>query len=293
MEKFLKFKKPKVAFPRREKHFNKMFKLMMLVLLSLLLCQENLSAKKQISSESRNQNSSSQQADLPSVNVSQQTVSVSGRVTDVSGLPLPGVTVLVKGKVQGTITDNDGNYSLSNVPSNSLLVFSFVGMKTIEMPVSGKSKINVTMEEESIGIGEVVAIGYGTLSKKEISSSIVNVSKSDFQKGAVSDPMELVIGKVAGLNIDESSSSPHSSSNFQIRGATSITAGNSPLVVIDGVAGGNMNNLASQDIESITVLKDGASAAIYGTRGANGVILITTKQGAEGNAGTFIICGPI
>ena len=266
---------------------------MMLVLLSLLLCQENLSAKKQISSESRNQNSSSQQADLPSVNVSQQTVSVSGRVTDVSGLPLPGVTVLVKGKVQGTITDNDGNYSLSNVPSNSLLVFSFVGMKTIEMPVSGKSKINVTMEEESIGIGEVVAIGYGTLSKKEISSSIVNVSKSDFQKGAVSDPMELVIGKVAGLNIDESSSSPHSSSNFQIRGATSITAGNSPLVVIDGVAGGNMNNLASQDIESITVLKDGASAAIYGTRGANGVILITTKQGAEGNAGTFIICGPI
>ncbi|HOC87811.1 MAG: SusC/RagA family TonB-linked outer membrane protein [Bacteroidota bacterium] len=219
----------------------------------------------------------------------QQALTVTGRVTDITGAPLPGVTVLVKNTVQGTITGSDGSYTLSNVPGNSTLMFSFVGMKTIEVAVAGKRVLNVTMEEETIDIEEVVAIGYGSLSKKEISSSIVNVNKENFNKGAVSDPMELIIGKVAGLNIDESSASPHSTSNYQIRGATSITAGNSPLVVIDGIAGGNLRNLAIQDIESITVLKDGASAAIYGTRGANGVILITTKQAADGGAGFFSV----
>jgi TonB-dependent starch-binding outer membrane protein SusC len=125
------------------------------------------------------------------------------------------------------------------------------------------------------------------MTKKEISSSIVSVNKENFQKGAVSDPMELLVGKVAGLNIDNSSASPHSSSNFQIRGATSITGGNTPLIVIDGIAGGNMGTIATQDIESIVILKDAASAAIYGTRGANGVVLITTKMGAEGGKGSF------
>ncbi len=219
--------------------------------------------------------------------LSQQTVSISGKVTDSSGSPLPGVTIVVKGTTIGTISNPDGDYALANVPSDGVLVFSFVGMKEQEISASQGPNINVVMEEGSIGIEEVIAVGYGSLSKKEISSSIVNVDKEDFQKGAVSDPMELLVGRVAGLNIDESSASPHSTSSFQIRGATSITAGNEPLIVIDGVAGGNMSNLATQDIESITVLKDGASAAIYGTRGANGVILITTKQGAEGGIGTF------
>ncbi|GAP68031.1 TonB-linked outer membrane protein, SusC/RagA family [Bacteroidales bacterium 6E] len=219
----------------------------------------------------------------------QQVSTVTGKVTDLAGAPMPGVTVVIKSTAQGTVTSADGSYSLSNLPQNATLVFSFVGMKSQEVAVSGRSVINVVLEEETIGIMEVVAIGYGSLSKKEISSSIVNVTKENFNKGAASDPMELLIGKVAGLNIDESSTSPHSSSNYQIRGATSITAGNSPLVVIDGIAGGNLNNLAIQDIESITVLKDAASAAIYGTRGANGVILITTKQGANEGAGTFSV----
>ena len=212
----------------------------------------------------------------------QQTISVSGKVTDPTGTVVPGVTIVIKGTSNGTITDFDGEYSLNNVPENAILQFSFVGMKMQEVAVNGQSVINVSMLVETIGLEEVVAVGYGSLSKKEISSSIVNVNKENFQKGAVSDPVELIVGKVAGLNIDGSSTSPHSTSSFQIRGATSITGGNSPLIVIDGIAGGNMNNVAPQDIESITVLKDGASAAIYGTRGANGVILITTKQSAKG-----------
>ena len=212
----------------------------------------------------------------------QQTISVSGKVTDPTGTVVPGVTIVIKGTSNGTITDFDGEYSLNNVPENAILQFSFVGMKMQEVAVNGQSVINVSMLVETIGLEEVVAVGYGSLSKKEISSSIVNVNKENFQKGAVSDPVELIVGKVAGLNIDGSSTSPHSTSSFQIRGATSITGGNSPLIFIDGIAGGNMNNVAPQDIESITVLKDGASAAIYGTRGANGVILITTKQSAKG-----------
>ncbi|WP_321343128.1 SusC/RagA family TonB-linked outer membrane protein [uncultured Draconibacterium sp.] len=224
----------------------------------------------------------SESNETPAVSQLQQTVSVSGKVTDETGAPLPGVTIVIKGTSEGTITNFDGEYILDNVPSDAILQFSFVGMKTQEVEVKGQSSINLTMTAETIGLEEVVAVGYGSLSKKEISSSIVNVNKESFQKGAVSDPVELIVGKVAGLNIDGSSTSPHSTSSFQIRGATSITGGNSPLIVIDGIAGGNMNNVAPQDIESITVLKDGASAAIYGTRGANGVILITTKQSAKG-----------
>lgn len=252
------------------------FRFLFLTVLSFCLSHADILAKK---SDSR------QISGLGEVTASiqsQQTISISGTVTDALGVPLPGVTVIVKGTSQGTVTDTDGEYSLDDIVGNATLQFSFVGMQTQEIEVAGQSRINVVMLEGTIGLEEVVAVGYGSLSKKEISSSIVNVNKENFQKGAVSDPVELIVGKVAGLNIDESSTSPHSTSSFQIRGATSIKGGNSPLIVIDGIAGGNMNNVAPQDIESITVLKDGASAAIYGTRGANGVILITTKQSAKG-----------
>jgi TonB-linked SusC/RagA family outer membrane protein len=289
MKKSRKLKAQKDLFSFRGMFFKRMVRIVFLTVFSLFLSQADVLAKEsgREQRQSTNQQIVLSHSERTTSAVSQQTVSVSGKVTDMSGSPMPGVTVIVKGSRQGTVTGPDGNFSFSNISGNTTLVFSFVGMKPQEISVSGKRNINVVMEEESIGLGEVVAIGYGTLSKKEISSSIVNVNKENFQKGAASDPMELVIGKVAGLNIDESSSSPHSTSSYQIRGATSITAGNSPLVVIDGVAGGNMNNLATQDIESITVLKDGASASIYGTRGANGVILITTRQGAEGGAGTL------
>ncbi|HEX2920644.1 MAG TPA: SusC/RagA family TonB-linked outer membrane protein [Bacteroidales bacterium] len=222
-----------------------------------------------------------------STTVSQQTFSISGKVTDKSGTPVPGVTVTLKGTTTGAMTDADGKYTITGVSNGSIIVFSFMGLKSQEVTVSGSSNLNIEMEEDSIALQEVVVVGYGSMTKKEISSSIVSVNKEDFQKGAVSDPMELLVGKVAGLNIDNSSASPHSSSSFQIRGATSITGGNTPLVVIDGIAGGNLNTVATQDIESIVILKDAASAAIYGTRGANGVIIITTKMGADGGKGAF------
>jgi TonB-linked SusC/RagA family outer membrane protein len=219
--------------------------------------------------------------------VSPQLFSISGKVTDNSGSPLPGVTVTAKGTTNGTLTDAEGKYTIANVSAGTVISFSFMGLKTQEITVGGRSNIDIEMIEDSIALQEVVVVGYGSMTRKEISSSIVSVNKENFQKGAVSDPMELLVGKVAGLNIDNSSASPHASSNFQIRGATSITGGNSPLIVIDGIAGGNMGTLATQDIESIVILKDAASAAIYGTRGANGVVLITTKMGAEGGKGSF------
>ncbi|MCL4483115.1 MAG: carboxypeptidase-like regulatory domain-containing protein [Bacteroidetes bacterium] len=132
----------------------------------------------------------------------QQQKTVTGKVTDSSGIPLPGVTVVLKGTTTGIITDANGNYSLSNIPANASLKFSFIGMKSQEVEVGGKTTVNVKMDEETIGIEEVVAIGYGTIGKKEVSSSIVSVNKEDFIQTAVSSPMELVTGKIAGLNVN-------------------------------------------------------------------------------------------
>jgi TonB-linked SusC/RagA family outer membrane protein len=290
MKNLRKLKAQRNLFSCKGMPLTRMFRMVFLTVFSLFLSQTDVLAKKSNPLQTQTFNRQTVLSNIKQSTgaVSQQSVSISGKVTDVSGSPLPGVTVMIKGTTNGTITGTDGNYSISNTPGNATLVFSFVGMKSQEISVSGKTNINVVLEEETIGLDEVVAVGYGSLKKKEISSSVVNVSKESFQKGAVSDPMELLVGKVAGLNIDDSGSGPNSTSSIQIRGATSITAGNSPLVVIDGIAGGNMNSIASQDIESITVLKDGASAAIYGTRGANGVILITTKLGVKGaGVGSF------
>ena len=219
-----------------------------------------------------------------------QTVNVSGTVTDPVGDALIGVSVSVKGnQTHGIATDFDGHYTLSNVPSNATLVFSYVGFQAVEMPVNGRTKIDVTMQEDSELLDEVVVVGYGSLSRKELSSSIVQVNRDDFMKGAMNSPMEMLTGKVAGLNVSSTASAnPNAGADLQVRGATSLSAGNGPLIVIDGVAGGDIRTLAPQDIESMSVLKDAASAAIYGTRGANGVILITTKKGT-GEAGLPII----
>lgn len=210
-----------------------------------------------------------------------QSVNVSGIVIDPKGEVLIGVSVSVKGNQrQGTITDFDGKYTLKDVPSDGALVFSYIGFKAVEVPVKGRTKIDVSMEEDSEILDEVVVVGYGSLSRKEVSSSIVQVNRDDFQKGAMNSPMEMLTGKVAGLNVSSTASAnPNAGADLQVRGATSLSAGNGPLIVIDGVAGGDIRSLAPQDIESMSVLKDAASAAIYGTRGANGVILITTKKG--------------
>ena len=212
---------------------------------------------------------------------SAQLLNVSGTVSDPTGETLIGVSVSVKGdQTHAIATGIDGDYTLTSVPSNATLVFSYVGFKAVEVAVNGRSKIDVVMHEDSELLDEVVVVGYGSLSRKELSSSIVQINSDDFQKGAMNNPMEMLTGKVAGLNVSSTASAdPNGSASLQVRGATSISAGNGPLIVIDGVAGGDISTPAPQDIESMSVLKDAASAAIYGTRGANGVILITTKKG--------------
>lgn len=206
---------------------------------------------------------------------------VSGTVTDANGETVIGATVMVKGTTNGAATDMDGKYALKNVPADATIVFSSLGYKTVEEKVNGRSVIDVVMSGDQQLLDEVVVVGYGSLSRKELTSSIVQVDKDQFQQGGMNNVMEMLTGKVAGLNVSTvSPADPNSSSSLQVRGATSLTASNEPLIVIDGVAGGDIRTIAPQDIESMTVLKDAASAAIYGTRGANGVILITTKKGS-------------
>ena len=213
---------------------------------------------------------------------SAQLLNVSGTVSDPKGGEvLIGVSVSVKGDGKhGTVTDIDGKYSLSDIPSDATLIFSYVGFQSQEVPVNGRTVIDVEMSEDAELLDEVVVVGYGSLTRKELSSSIVQVNREDFQKGAMNSPMEMLTGKVAGLNVSSTAAAnPNAGADLQVRGATSLSAGNGPLIVIDGVAGGDIRTLAPQDIESMSVLKDAASSAIYGTRGANGVILVTTKKG--------------
>ena len=202
-----------------------------------------------------------------------------GVVTDTGGETLIGASVLVEGTTNGTITDFDGQFEIT-CEEGAPLVFSYMGYQSQTLPASQNMKVQLS--EDSEQLEEVVVIGYGSLSKKEVSSSIVQIDSKSFVKGPMNNPMEMLNGKVAGLTVNSTSAAdPNASSSLQIRGAGSLSGSNEPLYVIDGIAGGDIRNLSSQDIESITVLKDAASAAIYGTRGANGVVLITTKKGSS------------
>jgi TonB-linked SusC/RagA family outer membrane protein len=215
------------------------------------------------------------------LDVSAQTT-VSGHVKDDTGEDVIGASVMEKGTSNGTVTDFDGKFTLQ-CKSGATLVISFIGYNPQE--VKAKDGLEITLKEDVAQLNEVVVVGYGSMAKKEISSSVVQISKDQFNQGAASDPMALIAGKVAGLNVASSAdANPNAMTNIQVRGAGSLTASNGPLVVIDGIAGGDLRNIATQDVESITVLKDAGSAAIYGTRGANGVILVTTKKGS-GTAG--------
>ena len=205
---------------------------------------------------------------------------VKGVVVDAQG-PVIGATVLEKGTSNGTSTGLDGDYVLNVSGPDAIVEVSCIGYATQSFAASAMPG-TVTLAEDTEFLDDVVVIGYGTLSKKELSSSIVQVGKEDFLQGSVNSPMEMLTGKVAGLNVSTTAAgNPNSGASLQIRGATSLKAGNDPLVIIDGIPGGSIRNLAPQDIESMTVLKDAASAAIYGTRGANGVILVTTKKGTS------------
>jgi len=212
----------------------------------------------------------------------QQRRSIYGKVSDSSGSMLPGVSVVIKGTTLGTITDADGNYSLSNIPENAILQFSFVGMKMQEMPVGGKSKVDVTMIEENVGLEEVVAIGYATQKKVNLTGSVASVTIEDLEKRPVTNTVSALQGKVTGLRVTQNTGMPgREGVSLQLRGASSWGTSTTPLVLIDGVVG-SLDNIPSTDIENISVLKDAASASIYGSRAANGVILVTTKQGRSG-----------
>lgn len=230
---------------------------------------------------------------------------VSGKVTDKSGLGLPGVAIVIKGTSTGTITDMDGNYSFTSVPEGAILRYSFVGMKSQEVAVDSRSSINVVLEEESIGIEEVVAIGYGVVKKKDITGAVSTLKAEDFNVGLNTSPTDMIQGRVAGVNMVTNGGEPGAGVSVRIRGANSIRSGQDPLYVVDGVplditdvqpAGASTTGVGSsaaknplnfinpEDIESIDILKDASATAIYGSRGANGVVIVTTKKGKEGKA---------
>ncbi|MEL7588695.1 MAG: TonB-dependent receptor [Prolixibacteraceae bacterium] len=206
---------------------------------------------------------------------------VSGIVTDSSGAPLPGVSVVIKGTTLGTITDNDGGYSLPNIPADASLVFSFVGMRSQEIFIADKTTINVILEEDAIGIEEVVAVGYGTQKKVNLTGAVEAVGTEVFENRSMSNTTQALQGAIPNLNISLEDGKPTRSASYNVRGQTSIGQGGSALVLIDGVEG-NPTFLNPNDIESVSVLKDAASAAIYGARGSFGVVLITTKRPQKG-----------
>ncbi len=211
------------------------------------------------------------------VNAQQKTVQ--GTVTDDTGAPLPGVTVVVKGTTQGTITDVDGNYLL-NVPADAnTLVFSYIGMLSQEIEIGDQTTINVTLEPDVIGVDEVVVVGYGTRMKEELTGAVSSVTEEALEISTAPSVMSRLQGQVSGVTIT-SSNRPGGAATIRIRGVGTINDPN-PLYIIDGVPAGPGNNISPSDIESISILKDASSAAIYGTRGANGVVIITTKKGRQ------------
>ena len=219
--------------------------------------------------------------------MSAQQISIKGTVTDQSGEPLIGVSVTVPGTKIGAATDIDGNFGLT-ADAKAKLKFSYIGYLTIEEAVDGRSVINVVMKENSEVLSEVVVIGYGTMDKKELTSAISHVSEKDFLSVSSLDPSMMIQGKVPGVSITNTGAGdPNNQASIQIRGVSSRSAGLGPLIVIDGVPGGNLTNINPNDIASFDILKDGAASAIYGTRGSNGVILVTTKKGSkDGNTHT-------
>lgn len=227
---------------------------------------------------------------------------VSGTVSDASG-PLPGASVVVKGTTNGTQTDFDGNYTINNVGNDATLVFSYVGFSTQEIAVNGQTTINVILQEDAQALDEVIIIGYGTTTVKDATGSVTAVTSKDFNKGIISSPEQLIQGKAAGVQITQASGEPGAGVAIRIRGTSSVRSNNNPLFVVDGVplpaegtsseginvgagSSGARNPLAflnPNDIESMSVLKDASATAIYGSRGANGVVIITTKSGKGGS----------
>ncbi len=211
---------------------------------------------------------------------------ITGTINDENGIPLAGASVVVKGTTTGAVADFDGNYTIQ-APSNATLVFSYVGYKTIEIDINGKSTINANMQEDASQLDEVVVVGYGTQKKGEVTGSISTIGAKAIEKIATSSSIDAIKGQIAGVDIQANGGRPGENSTVRIRGRRSITASNDPLYVIDGIpqisGSASVADINPQDIESMNVLKDAAATAIYGSRGSNGVVLITTKRGRVGD----------
>ncbi len=214
--------------------------------------------------------------------ISAQSVSLTGNVKDKSGEPIIGASILEKGTTNGTITDFDGNFTLKVSSKKALVVVSYIGMKTQEIDIKGKSKIDVTLEDDTQALEEVVVIGYGTVSKKDLTGSVSSVNAKQLESIPVSSASEALQGKMAGVQITTTEGSPDADVKIRVRGGGSLSQDNSPLYIVDGFPVSSISDIAPTDIQSVDVLKDASSTAIYGARGANGVIIITTKSGKEG-----------
>ncbi|MDB5242627.1 MAG: TonB-dependent receptor, partial [Spirosoma sp.] len=223
---------------------------------------------------------------------------ISGRVTDATtNEALAGCSVLLKGTQKGTTTDANGDYKIVVPDGNAVLIFGFIGFVSQEVNVGNRSTINVALKAAASELSQVVVIGYGSASKKDMTGSVKSIKSTDFNRGIINSPEQLLQGKVAGVNVTSASGEPGSVQNITIRGPGGVRTGSTPLFVLDGIALDNsstggatnpLNFLNPQDIESIDVLKDASATAIYGSRGANGVVLITTKKGKAGSS-TFTI----
>ncbi|TAE31325.1 MAG: TonB-dependent receptor [Cytophagales bacterium] len=207
---------------------------------------------------------------------------VTGKVTDAAGSGLPGVTVQLKGSPRGTTTDGEGVYRLQNVPSGSTLVFSSIGFTTQEVAVGSRTTVDLSLIDDSKALEEVVVVGYGTAKRKDLTGAVTQITARDLNPGVNPNPLQAIQGKVAGLVITTPSGDPNANPTVRLRGYTSLSGAGDPLYVVDGVIGVPIQTISPQDIESMDVLKDASAAAIYGSRGANGVIIITTKRGKSG-----------
>lgn len=232
---------------------------------------------------------------VPAIAWAQSTVS--GTVTEASsGIPLPGVNIVEKGTTNGTTTDFEGNYTLTNVSDDAVLVFSYVGYTKQEIAYTGQSSISAELSEDSSVLDEVLLIGYGSTTKQDATGAVSSVSSEEFNEGAIVSPEQLLAGKTAGVSITSAGGAPGSGSEIRIRGGSSLSANNSPLIVVDGIpldqrgvqgVRNQLNSINPNEIEEFTILKDASATAIYGSRASNGVILITTKKAKKGTPFTI------
>ena len=213
----------------------------------------------------------------------QSKLTVKGKVADVNGEPLIGVTVIEQGTVNGVMTDADGKYSI-NVAKSATLLFDYMGYKQVLMPVSGKTLVDAVMEEDKTQLDEAVVVGYGTMKRSDLTGSVSSVSSKNIENFKTGNVLDALGGQVAGVNITTTDGTPGSGFNIIVRGVSTVNGDSSPLYIVDGFEVENINHIANQDIASIEILKDASASAIYGARAANGVVLVTTKSGRESRA---------